>query len=121
MCKLVLVVEDDATIRRLLTMSLERQGFVVQQLGTAPEVLTRVLVTKPDLMLLDMNLPGGTGFDVLKQVREHYSAQELPIVVISALSQKNNIERCFQLGAQAYLVKPIALAELNQQLVRFLG
>ncbi len=117
----ILITEDDATVRKVLSMTLKRKGFVVWEAGNVTQALESVLRQKPDLMLLDMNLPGGTGFDVLQKVRLLFDAASLPIIVISALSQESNIARGYQLGAQDYLVKPFSMPELMLVLQRYLA
>ncbi len=102
-------------------MTLKRHGYALREAGTVAESIEAVTLEKPDLMLLDMNLPGGTGFDVLMQIRQMYTANVLPIIVISALTQENNIVRALQLGAQDYLTKPFSLLELSERVKRILG
>jgi DNA-binding response OmpR family regulator len=116
----VLVVEDDTSIRKLLTLALAREGYVCAEAGSVSSALERLQGVKPDLVILDVNLPGGTGFDVLRALRERYAAPELPVVMLSALSQEVNVSRGLQLGAQDYLVKPFRMNDLKRCLARVL-
>jgi two-component system, OmpR family, phosphate regulon response regulator PhoB len=116
----VLVVEDDPSIRKLLTLTLKRDGYDSREATSVSSALDAVRQQKPDLVLLDVNLPGGTGFDVLRLLRETHSGDELPVIILSALSQENNVVRGLQLGAQDYLTKPFGLNELSQRVKQHL-
>jgi DNA-binding response OmpR family regulator len=111
----VLVVEDDPSIRKLLTLTLKRDGHTSVEATSVSSAIAAVAKQKPDLVLLDVNLPGGTGFDVLRVLRETHTGEELPVIILSALSQENNVVRGLQLGAQDYLTKPFGLSELSQR------
>jgi DNA-binding response OmpR family regulator len=116
----VLVVEDDPSIRKLLTLTLKRDGYASMEATSVSSAMDAVRRQKPDLVLLDVNLPGGTGFDVLRMLREIHSGAELPVIILSALSQENNVVRGLQLGAQDYLTKPFGLSELSQRVKQHL-
>jgi DNA-binding response OmpR family regulator len=114
------VVEDDPSIRKLLMLTLKRDGYDSREATSVSSALDSVRQQKPDLVLLDVNLPGGTGFDVLRLLRETHSGDELPVIILSALSQENNVVRGLQLGAQDYLTKPFGLSELSQRVKQHL-
>lgn len=104
----IVVVEDDLTFRRLIVRNLEARGHTVRQAGTAAEASGAVLGQPSDLLLLDINLPDGSGWDVLRDLRLH--GVELPTIVMSALHIAPSVLAEFQ--PMACLLKPFALEAL---------
>ncbi len=105
----VLVIDDEAQIRKLLTITLEAQEFTVQEASTASVGLTAVANHPPDLILLDIGLPDQNGQDVLKHLREWYAN---PVIILSVQSNEEDIVRALDNGASDYLVKPFRTGEL---------
>jgi DNA-binding response OmpR family regulator len=106
----ILIVEDDQRLATLLRDNLVFEGYTVDIAGDAPEALARVSASGPDLVLLDLMLPGGDGFDVCRQVSEH--SPRTSIVVLSARQERADKVRALSLGADDYVTKPWALDEL---------
>jgi DNA-binding response OmpR family regulator len=106
--RLVLLVEDEATLRRIVARNLETRGARVHEAGTAAEAIAAVAAEQPDLMLLDINLPDRTGWDVLRELKRQ--GIEVPTVVVSAVrvSQVRLQEFC----PLAYLPKPFPIEAL---------
>lgn len=110
---LILVVEDEAPIRRFLKMSLVDHGFAFAEATTGKEGLSRIAEDKPDLVILDLGLPDMDGLDVTKQVREW---SNVPIIVLSARENENDKVEALDSGADDYLVKPFGVGELMARL-----
>jgi two-component system, OmpR family, alkaline phosphatase synthesis response regulator PhoP len=106
----VLVVEDDPAIREGLCDALGFHGHRVLQAATAPAATEAALRSRCDLVLLDLMLPGGSGLDVLKEVRR--LAPRLPVIIITARGQEADRVRGLELGADDYVVKPFSVREL---------
>lgn len=106
--RLVLLVEDEATLRRIVARNLETRGVRVHEAATGAEAIAAVAVEHPDLMLLDINLPDRTGWDVLRELKRQ--GVEVPTVVVSAVrvSQVRLTEFC----PVAYLPKPFPIEAL---------
>ena len=102
----LLVVDDDADNRELLRRMLERQGYAVTCAANGPECLERLGRTQFDLVLLDVMMPGMSGFDVLSAIREDPALRPVPVIVISGLEESDAAIRCIQMGAEDYLPKP---------------
>ncbi|MDT7042971.1 sigma-54-dependent Fis family transcriptional regulator [Candidatus Nitronereus thalassa] len=103
----ILVVDDNPDNRDLLVRHIERQGHSARTAENGEKAL-QLLNTQPfDLMLLDIMMPGLSGFEVLEQIKSNPQHQTLPVVVVSALNELDNVEKCLMLGADDYLVKPI--------------
>ncbi len=116
----LLIVDDNEMNRDMLARRLARKGYVIELAETAKELLERVKQDAVDLVLLDIEMPEISGLDVLKTLREHYSPAELPIIMVTAKTQSDDIVKALDLGANDYLTKPIdfpvAVARIGTQL-----
>ena len=104
----VLLVEDEATFRRVIARNLSGRGLDVREAASAAEALAAVNARKPDLMLLDINLPDHTGWDVLRDLRSR--GVEVPTIVVSAVRVSQSRLNEFQ--PLAYLPKPFPIEAL---------
>lgn len=103
----ILVIEDDQFLRDLLENKLQREGFEVAVAIDGLEGLEKISSYKPDVILLDIILPGVSGFDILKKVRQEMVMEiaTTPIILLSNLGQESDIEKGRALGADDYLIK----------------
>lgn len=106
----ILLVEDNASLARGLCSNLEFEGHVVQVADTATEGLQLALAATVDLIILDLMLPDGDGYRVLRELRE--AGQETPVLILSALGEEADKVRGFRFGADDYVTKPFGLLEL---------
>ena len=106
----VMVIEDDAEIRGIVTTLLTNEGYQVEQADDGRMAVERVFLTKPDLILVDLKLPGLDGAEVCKRVRA--GRLNTPIIVISAAKEEFDKVLLLELGADDYLVKPFGAREL---------
>ena len=104
----ILVVEDEATLRQVITRNLEARGHEVRGAETATEALRHLSDWTPDLMLLDINLPDRSGWDVLRELREH--GMQVPTVIVSAV--RVSPARLEEFRPVGYLPKPFPLDAL---------
>ena len=104
----ILIVEDEATLRQVITRNLEARGHAVRGAETATEALRHLSDWTPDLMLLDINLPDRSGWDVLRELRER--EVQVPSVIVSAV--RVNPARLEEFRPVAYLPKPFPLDAL---------
>lgn len=105
----ILVVDDEIEIMRALQRSLTAHGFEVFTANTGEDALTAIVNHRPDLMLLDLGLPGISGLEVCKRVREQSS---LPIIVLSVKDAERDKVRALDLGADDYVPKPFGMDEV---------
>jgi len=116
----LLIVDDNDMNRDMLARRLTRKGYVICVAENAQSLLERVKQDAIDLVLLDIEMPVISGLDALKTLREHYSAAQLPIIMVTAKSQSDDIVKALDLGANDYLSKPIdfpvAVARIGTQL-----
>jgi len=103
--KTILIVEDDKFLRDLIVQKLTREGFNTIEAVDGEQGIEKIKEEKPDLVLLDLILPGIDGFDVLVKIKEDPVLAEIPVVILSNLGQRDDIERGLKLGAKDYLIK----------------
>jgi two-component system, OmpR family, phosphate regulon response regulator PhoB len=112
----VLVVDDDARVRTVVAWQLEAEGFAVVQAADGPAALDGIARHHPDLVVLDLSLPGLGGLDVLRRVRDGTAGENgtavLPVIVLSGRSGETDRIVGLDLGADDYLVKPFSPSEL---------
>lgn len=105
----LLVVDDMADTRRLVVSALSRQGFIVEEADSGAAALALVADHRPDLVLLDINMPGMSGLEVMTQLRHIHS---LPVILLTGRDEENDRVLGLELGADDYVVKPFYLREL---------
>jgi two-component system KDP operon response regulator KdpE len=105
----VLCIDDERQIRKLLKIGLEAEGFLYSDAANLNEGLDAVVKQKPDLVLLDLNLPDGYGLDLLKRIREF---SDVPVIVLSVKDQEADKIALLESGADDYVTKPFAMGEL---------
>lgn len=103
--KTILVVEDDKFLRELMSQKLTKEGFQIIQAIDGEEGLKKIKEEKPALVLLDLILPGIDGFEVLSKVKEDPEISKTPIIILSNLGQREDVEKGIKLGATDYLIK----------------
>lgn len=105
MAQKILIIEDDKFLRELISRKLEREGYSVSEAMDGEEGEKKIREEKPDLVLLDLILPGIDGFEVLSRIKQESSLESIPVIILSNLGQKEEIEKGLKLGAIDYLVK----------------
>src|SRR6266508_2455624 len=101
----VLLAEDDADLLDLLTYSLRRQGYTVLGAADGHQALERFAAERPDLLLLDGNLPRVDGFEVCRRIRHE---SKVPIIMLTARDEEEDIVRGLDMGADDYVIKPFS-------------
>lgn len=117
-----LIVEDDPATRKLLSIVLEREGLAVVALEAVPEAFKWLEQHCPTVAILDVNLPGGTGFEIVQLIDDLYGSRTVaPVVfVVSGLRQEHNVLHGLRLGVAEYLTKPFSPLELIARVRRHL-
>lgn len=108
----ILIVDDEEHILELIKFNLENNGYKVLQCGNGTDALKLAKSEKPDLILLDVMLPGIDGYDVCKEIRKDISISNLPIIMITAKSEELDKILGLELGADDYITKPFSIREL---------
>ena len=118
---LVLIVDDDARLREFVRVNLEMDGYVVREASSAEEGLSVLDEELPDLILLDVRMPGMDGFEMLRRVQERHGTGAIPVIMFSGKVDDQSAEQAREGGAQAFIGKPFdpqQLIESTKQLVR---
>jgi DNA-binding response OmpR family regulator len=108
----ILIVEDDQDTRQLLKVRLESQSYETAFAADAVTAIAVARTERPDLILLDMGLPGGDGVVVMERLKTFPALAHIPVVVVSAREPTTTSKRATEAGAQAYVQKPIDNEEL---------
>ena len=103
--KKILIVEDDNFLLQMYITKLELEGFRVSSAVDGIKGLRSAKKDKPDLVLLDLQLPAMSGFEVLENLKSSNDTKQIPVLVLTNFSQKEDIDRCLNLGASDYLIK----------------
>ena len=112
----VLLVDDEDSLRRVMRDLLTRDGFDVVEARTGAEALDQVDRHAPDIVVLDLNLPGMDGYSVLSELRSRPATQRIPVIVLTAKGDEDNEVRVFELGADDFLSKPFRAKALSKRL-----
>jgi DNA-binding response OmpR family regulator len=117
---LILVVDDDRATRMLLKLAMEEEGYRVIEAKDGEQCLAAFTRSRPDMVLLDAIMPEMDGFTCCRQLREVPGNEHTPILIITALDDRESIDRAFEAGATDYITKPIYWAVLAQRVLRLL-
>lgn len=101
----VLIIEDDKFLRELLSQKLLKEGYEVLEGVDGEAGLKKITEDKPDLVLLDLILPGKDGFEILTAAKSNPETANIPVLVLSNLGQQEEVEKALKLGAADFLVK----------------
>jgi len=117
---LILVVDDDRSMRTLLTLALQQDGYRVAQSSTGEQGLSDFQRLHPDMLLMDAMMPGMDGFECCQTIQSLNQSIPVPLLMITVLDDQASVDRAFAAGAQDYITKPIHWAVLSQRVKRLL-
>jgi two-component system KDP operon response regulator KdpE len=119
--KKILLVDDDPDVRLAMHVRLKANGYDTCFASDALTSVTEARKQQPDVIILDLGLPGGDGFVVIERLKRHPSLSVIPIIVVSAREVSGNKERAIKAGAKIYLQKPVDNNELLANIRQVLG
>src|SRR5216684_2343456 len=117
----VLLVDDEDSLRKVVKDLLERDGYIVSEARDGVQALDQVDRVGPDIIVLDLNMPGLDGYGVLSRLRSRPATADIPVIVLTAKSDEDNEVRVFELGADDFLTKPFRARALSARLEAVLG
>ena len=117
----ILVVEDNERNLKLLRDVLEYAGYDVRVARTAEDGISLAASEPPDLVLMDLQLPGIDGMEALRRLRESPRTADIPVVAVTAQAMKQDRERALEAGFNGYIEKPISVRAFPDQVRRFLS
>ncbi|HJX00800.1 MAG TPA: response regulator [Terriglobales bacterium] len=120
MMSTILIAEDNLVNRELLREMLEARNYRVEEARDGKEALAKMDEVKPDLVLLDINMPVLDGFAVIRLIREHPTFYQVPVLAVTAYAMKEDRERVLGAGFNSYIAKPIDSALLFEELQKFM-
>ncbi len=112
MAKRVLVIEDEPNITEAISFILSRDGWTVHTHSDGETANDRIKATPPDLIILDVMLPGKSGFDILRDLRSEEGISDLPVLMLTARGQARDRELAEKLGVTQFMTKPFSNAEV---------
>ena len=121
MTYMILVVEDNERNLKLLRDVLEYAGYDVRVARTAEDGITSAVSEPPDLVLMDLQLPGIDGMEALRRLRESPRTADIPVVAVTAQAMKQDRERALDAGFNGYVEKPFTVRSFPDQVRRFLS
>jgi two-component system alkaline phosphatase synthesis response regulator PhoP len=104
----ITIIEDEEDIQHLLTYNLEKEGYRVTGFESGEDGLASLMADPPDLVLLDLMLPGMDGMEVCRRFKQNSSTRDIPVIIISAKGEESDIIAGLELGADDYLSKPFS-------------
>jgi len=118
--KKILVVEDHADMRDLLAWQIELMGFVPITAKLAQEGIDKAVAEQPDLILMDVMMPGMDGREAIRELRARPETKDIPILAATALFRTTDLKSCLEAGCNGYIIKPFTFQELPVKLREFI-
>ncbi len=116
----ILLVEDNPMNRRVVQFILKRQGYIVHEAKNGLEALELVKAHLPDLILMDLQLPGMDGFTTTQIIKEDATTKDIPVVALTAYVMRGDAERAVEAGCDGYITKPIDPDEFPKLVASYL-
>jgi CheY-like chemotaxis protein len=116
----ILIVEDHPTMREAMRLVLEGEGFLIDEASDGPSALARVQQDPPDLVFLDMNIPGSSGAEVLTSIKADPATEGVRVIIVTADGEEGR-ERAIRMGADEYFTKPFSPITLLKTVERVLS
>lgn len=120
MAKRILVVDDEPDLVMILRTALQTEGYEVVTASNGPDGLEEASNSEPDLMVLDVMMPGMSGFEVLKKLKEEPKTSQIPVIMLTGVSEREKIQEALSSGIDYYLIKPFEFDELIEKIARAL-
>ena len=111
----ILIIEDHADMRELLAWQIELMGFMPISAKQGREGVEKALNEKPQLIIMDIMMPGMDGWEAAKQIRAHPDIKDTPILAATALFRDSDLKNCMDAGCNGYIVKPFTFQELQSK------
>jgi len=117
----ILLIEDNAVNRDLIQFLLESQGYQVREAATAEEAFEILKTQRPDLIVMDIQLPGMDGLEATKKLKENPATRDIPVVAVTSYAMKGDRESAAAAGCVGYITKPIDKTTFLQQVAAHLA
>ena len=111
--KKVLIIEDHGDMRELLTWQIELMGFLPLTARRGMEGVAKAVSEKPDLIIMDIMMPGMNGWAAAREIRANAATKDIPILAATALFRDTDLKTCIEAGCNGYIIKPFTFQELQ--------
>lgn len=112
MSKRILAVDDEPDVLLIVRTALQSEGYDVETAANGPDALELAKANPPDLVILDVMMPGMTGFDVLRELKSDDKTSRVPVIMLTGLSDRSKIQEALSSGTDYYIVKPFDFEDL---------
>jgi len=119
--KKILIIDDHGALRYILSFDLQKKGFKTLTAGTGEKGIEIAKEERPALILLDAMMPGIDGFETCRRLKAMNETKDIPVLMVTAKSQRKDVLEGLQCGALSYLVKPFKFEELYEKIVEVIG
>jgi two-component system chemotaxis response regulator CheY len=117
----ILVVDDSPTVRKFVSVSLEMQGFSVATASDGMDALEQLPRNRFDLVITDLNMPNMDGLELIRSLRENPEYKDLPVIILTSLSDQGTKEEGARLGVMSYVVKPFSLEKIQYEVAKYVS
>ncbi len=117
----ILLVEDNEMNRDMLSRRLKRSGFEVMLAIDGEECMASLKSVVPDLVLMDINLPGRDGYQLTREIKDNPDTAHIPVIALTAHAMSGDREKCIQAGCDDYDTKPVDMSSLLEKMMLLLG
>ena len=121
MGRTILAVDDSATVRKFVSVALSMQGFAVVTACDGMDALEKLPNQQVDLVITDLNMPNMDGFEFIKALRENPAYHDLPVIILTSLTDDDSKERGTDLGVNSYVVKPFSLEKIQYEVSKYVS
>jgi two-component system chemotaxis response regulator CheY len=116
----ILIADDSSSVRKFVSFSLKSMGFEVVAAEDGMDALEKMPQYDVKLVITDLNMPNVDGLELIRTIRANEAYKDIPIIVLSSIQDESDKKKCFDAGANAYLVKPFNAKRLQYELSKFL-
>ncbi|GAB4424593.1 MAG: response regulator [Anaerolineae bacterium] len=116
---LILYVEDNFENKLFVRRVIESMGHEMMEAETGPDSLLLAAERKPDLILMDVNIPGMDGLETTVRLKQDPDLAEIPVIALTANAMKGDKERCLAAGCDGYMQKPVGVSDLRREVMRY--
>jgi two-component system, chemotaxis family, chemotaxis protein CheY len=121
MSQVILAVDDSATVRKFVSVSLSMQGFQVITASDGMDALEKLPQQQVDLLVTDLNMPNMDGFELIRALRENPQYKDLPVIILTSLTDEVSRETGAKLGVSSFLVKPFSLEKIQYEVAKYVS
>jgi len=121
MSSVVLVVDDSATVRKFVSVSLSMRGFEVIAASDGMDALEKLPQRRVDLLVTDLNMPNMDGFELIRALRDNAEYRDLPVIILTSQNDQASRDTGAKLGVRSYLVKPFSLEMIQYEVSKYVS